>query len=135
MKPKSPRAARKPSRLFDADTYLHSIGPARKIAKYRGGEVAFGQGDPANDIRFIQAGAVKISVLSRIGKEAVVAMLSPGDFFGEAALITGNPRNATIVAQEDVVLYELKKDDFLSAMNASDPFNKQLRDVYFKREH
>jgi CRP-like cAMP-binding protein len=62
-----------------------------------------------------------------------VATLGVGDFFGEAALITGEPRNATVVARDDVVLYELKKEDFMAALNASASFNEQLRDVFFKR--
>ena len=66
--------------------YLESTGPARRIVKFRRGEVVFAQGDSGNDIRYIQKGGIKLSVLSRIGKEAVVAMLSPGDFFGEGAL-------------------------------------------------
>jgi CRP-like cAMP-binding protein len=73
-------------RLFDVEAYLESTGPARRIVKYRRGEVVFSQGDPSNDIRYIQKGGIKLSVLSRIGKEAVVAMLSPGDFLGEGAL-------------------------------------------------
>jgi CRP/FNR family cyclic AMP-dependent transcriptional regulator len=73
-------------RAFDVEAYLESTGPARRIVKYRRGEVVFSQGDPSNDVRYIQKGGMKLSVLSRIGKEAVVAMLSPGDFFGEGAL-------------------------------------------------
>ena len=70
--------------------YLDSTGPARKVVRYRRGDVVFSQGDPGDDVRYIQKGAIKLSVLSRIGKEAVVAMLGPGDFFGEGAL-AGQP--------------------------------------------
>ena len=68
------------------EAYLKSTGPARKVVQYRRGEVVFAQGDPGNDIGYLQKGSIKLSVLSRIGKEAVVAMLVPGDFFGEGAL-------------------------------------------------
>ncbi len=78
--------------------YLESTGPARRVVKYRRGEVVFSQGDPGNDIRYIQKGAIKLSVLSRIGKEAVVAMLAPGDFFGEGALAGQPVRIATATA-------------------------------------
>jgi len=71
---------------FDAEAYLESTGPARRVVKYRKGRIVFSQGDAANDVRYLQKGAVKVSVVSRLGKEAVVAMLSPGDFFGEGAL-------------------------------------------------
>ena len=58
------------------EAYLDSTDPARKVVKYRRGEVVFSQGDPANDIRYIQKGTIKLSVLSHSGKEAVVAMLT-----------------------------------------------------------
>jgi CRP-like cAMP-binding protein len=122
MKPKSPRVVRKRRRLFHADTYLQSSSPARKIAKYRGGEVAFGQGDPANDIRFIQTGAVKISVLSRIGKEAVVAMLSPGDFFGEGALAGQTIRIETATAMTPSTVLIIEKAEMVRLLHEEPTF-------------
>ena len=83
-------AAAKTRLEFDVGTYLESAGPARKVLKYRAGQTVFSQGEPANDIKYLQKGAIKLSVLSQIGKEAVVAMLGPGDFFGEGAL-AGQP--------------------------------------------
>jgi CRP/FNR family cyclic AMP-dependent transcriptional regulator len=93
---------------FDVEAYLASTGPARKVAKYRQGEVAFAQGDTAKDVRFVQKGAIKISVLSRIGKEAVVAMLAPGDFFGEGALAGQSVRieTATAISPSSVLIIE-----------------------------
>src|SRR4029077_11832262 len=72
MRPKIRSVEPKKPRGFDVEGYLESAGPARRVAKYRRGEVVFSQGDPGNDIRYIQRGAIKLSVLSRIGKEAVV---------------------------------------------------------------
>jgi CRP/FNR family cyclic AMP-dependent transcriptional regulator len=117
MKPKSPRVVRKRSRLFDADTYLQSTGPARKIAKYREGDVVFGQGDAANDVRYIQTGAVKISVLSRIGKEAVVAMLSPRDFFGEGALAGQTIRIETATAMTPSTVLIIEKAEMVRLLH------------------
>ena len=93
---------------FDAQAYLESTGPARKVVKYRPGKVVFSQGDPATDVRYIQKGAIKISVLSRIGKEAVVAILNPGDFFGEGALAGQVVRieTATAIAASSVLVIE-----------------------------
>jgi CRP/FNR family transcriptional regulator, cyclic AMP receptor protein len=71
---------------FDVAAYLESATEGQKVEQYRPGAVVFSQGDPSNDIRYIQKGTIKITVLSRIGKEAVVAMLGPGDFFGEGTL-------------------------------------------------
>ena len=108
MKPKTRSVEPKKQRGFDVEGYLESAGPARRVAKYRRGEVAFSQGDPGNDIRYIQKGTIKLSVLSSIGKEAVVAMLGPGDFFGEGAL-TGQPvriGTATAVTASSVLIIE-----------------------------
>jgi CRP/FNR family transcriptional regulator, cyclic AMP receptor protein len=108
MRAKTRSVEQKPRRGFDVEGYLESAGPARKVVKYRRGEVIFAQGDPGNDIRYIQKGAIKLSVLSRIGKEAVVAMLGTGDFFGEGAL-AGQPvriGTATAVTPSSVLLIE-----------------------------
>ena len=99
---------RKPKSAFDVETYLKSDGPLPQVAKYRRGQVVFAQGDAGNDVRYLQSGAVKLSVLSRIGKEAVVAMLVPGDFFGEGAL-AGQPvriGTATAMAASSVLTIE-----------------------------
>jgi CRP/FNR family transcriptional regulator, cyclic AMP receptor protein len=71
---------------FDAEAFLRSAGAGKRIATYRAGAVIFSQGDPTDSVMYIQAGAIKLSVVSHAGKEAVVAMLGPGDFFGERAL-------------------------------------------------
>jgi CRP/FNR family cyclic AMP-dependent transcriptional regulator len=95
-------------RGFDVEGYLESTGPARRVVKYRRGEVIFAQGDPGNDIRYVQRGTIKLSVLSRIGKEAVVAMLGPGDFFGEGVLAGQSIRigTATAVGASSVLIIE-----------------------------
>jgi CRP/FNR family cyclic AMP-dependent transcriptional regulator len=80
----------KRKRAFGADAFLRSAGAGKTIVTYRRAEVIFSQGDPSDSVLYIQTGAVKLSVLSQAGKEAVVAMLGPGDFFGERAL-TGHP--------------------------------------------
>ena len=76
----------KARRAFDVEKYLASASPMRRVVKYRRGEVEYCQGDASDDVKYIQKGAIKLSVLSRIGREAVVAMLGPGDFFGEGSL-------------------------------------------------
>jgi CRP/FNR family cyclic AMP-dependent transcriptional regulator len=106
--PKSRPPQAKTRRAFDVEGYLKSAGPARKVVQYQRGAVVFAQGDPCNDIRYIQKGSIKLSVLSRIGKEAVVAVLGPGDFFGEGAL-AGQPKRiatATAMMPSDVLVLE-----------------------------
>jgi CRP/FNR family transcriptional regulator, cyclic AMP receptor protein len=75
---------------FDAEAFLRSGGAGKTIGTYHPAEVIFSQGDASDTVMYIQEGAVKLSVLSRGGKEAVVAMLGRGDFFGERAL-AGHP--------------------------------------------
>src|SRR5260221_14366937 len=88
----------KARRGFDLEAYLESSAGKRGAVNYRRGAVIFWQGDPGDDVRYIQKGAVKLSVLSHIGKEAVVAMLSPGDFFGEGILAGQSRRIGTATA-------------------------------------
>ena len=108
MKPRKRSATPKPPPGFDLERYLEAAGPSRKVVRYRQGEVVFSQGDPADDVRYIQKGAIKLSVLSRIGREAVVAMLAPGDFFGEGALAGQALRigTATAVTASSVLVIE-----------------------------
>ena len=75
---------------FDVRAFLDSAGISRRIVRYARASVIFAQGGPANSVFYIQQGGVKLSVLSRRGREAIVAMLAPGDFFGEGCL-AGQP--------------------------------------------
>jgi len=85
-------------RLFDAQAFLNSAGMARKAVDYPPATGIFAQGDPADTVLYIQHGSVKLSVVSQKGKEAVVGVLSPGDFFGEGALAGQPVRLATATA-------------------------------------
>ena len=83
---------------FDLEGFLHSVGRSRREVTYAPSQVIFGQGDPCNSVLYIQSGSVKLSVLSGSGKEAVVAMFGPGEFFGEGALAGQPIRIATATA-------------------------------------
>jgi CRP/FNR family cyclic AMP-dependent transcriptional regulator len=80
------RRRRKTMRAFDVHTFLNSAGIARTIVQYRSSQKIYAQGDPAMSVMYIQQGGVKLSVVSEVGKEAIVALLGPGDFFGEGCL-------------------------------------------------
>jgi CRP-like cAMP-binding protein len=91
--------------MFSVLTFLESVGVARTIVRYRRGEAIFTQGEPCDDVRYIESGTVKLSVLSSVGKEAVVAVLGQGDFLGEACL-TGHPSflgSATAITSSEIV--------------------------------
>ena len=74
------------SSRFDVQKFLDSAGVAKRIVDFRRNEVIFSQGDSGDSVFYIQKGGVKLSVVSKTGKEAVVAMLGPTDFFGEGCL-------------------------------------------------
>lgn len=80
----------KQKRGFDVEAFLRSAGAGTTIVTYHPSDVIFSQGDASDSVLYIQQGAIKLSVLSRGGKEAVVATLEAGDFLGERAL-TGHP--------------------------------------------
>jgi CRP-like cAMP-binding protein len=103
---------------FDAEAFLRSAGATRRVATYPRGKIVFSQGQPSDAVMYIQKGGIKISVLSRTGKEAVVAMLGPGDFFGEGAL-TGQPiriGTATATTPTTVLVIEKGSMRFISYM-------------------
>jgi CRP/FNR family cyclic AMP-dependent transcriptional regulator len=88
----------KPKAAFNARTFLSSAGIARQIVEYRRTEVIFAQGDPCESVLYVQKGVVKLSVLSKAGREAIVAMLGPGDFFGEGCLAGQSVRTGSATA-------------------------------------
>ncbi|MCM3879456.1 MAG: Crp/Fnr family transcriptional regulator [Vicinamibacterales bacterium] len=91
---------------FNAQAFLDSAGLSKKIVEFRRDEGIFSQGDEAESVLYIQKGGVKLSVLSKTGREAVVAMLGPTDFFGEGCLAGQRLRigSATAVAPSSVLV-------------------------------
>jgi CRP/FNR family transcriptional regulator, cyclic AMP receptor protein len=126
MKPRARSVEPKSRRGFDVEVYLESTGPARQVVKYRRGEVVFSQGDPSNDVRYIQKGGVKLSVLSRIGKEAVVAMLAPGDFFGEGALAGQSIRIETATAVVPTSVLVIEKEAMVRLLHEEPTFSDRF---------
>src|SRR5215211_4414640 len=115
-----PKARRVESRKkrpdFDVEAFLTSSGAPRRVATYPRGRVVFSQGQPSDAVMYIQKGGVKISVLSRTGKEAVVAMLGPGDFFGEGALTGQSIRIGTATATISTTVLVVEKGVMLGLL-------------------
>jgi len=89
---------------FDAKLFLAKVGAGKTILEFRKDQNVFEQGDIADTVFYIQKGRVKLTVLSEQGKEAVVAILEPGQFFGEGCM-NGHPRRiATTTAIENCVI-------------------------------
>jgi CRP/FNR family cyclic AMP-dependent transcriptional regulator len=96
---------------FDPQAFLSKVNGGRVISDYRKDQIVYTQGDPADSVFYIQSGKVKNTVLSEQGKEAVVALLGTGDFFGEGCL-TGQPlRLATVSAMTESVIVRITKAD------------------------
>ncbi len=97
--------------VFDAQAFLDSAGVARKVTEFKGAEVVYAQGDAAKSVMYLQSGGVKLTVVNEVGKEAVVGILGPGDFFGEGCL-AGQPirmGTATSITASTVLLIEKKE--------------------------
>ena len=96
---------------FDAQAFLDSAGLSKKIVEYGRDESIFAQGDACRTVMYIQSGGVKLSVVSKSGREAVVAMLGPGDFFGEGCLGGQILRigSATAITPSSVLVIEKKQ--------------------------
>jgi CRP-like cAMP-binding protein len=88
----------KDHKAFDVQAFLETSGVERKIVPFRRGQAVFRQGDPCESVFYIQAGRVKISVLSKTGKQAVIALLGPGEFFGEGGLAGQPVRMSSAIA-------------------------------------
>ena len=116
--------------VFKTLTPTELTNVAERMVKrhYLPGEVVIHEGDVGHELFLISEGDVKVE---RSGRE--VARLGPGEFFGELALLSGNPRNATVVATDPLETYVLGEADFRAAMDASASFRDQLRRVYFLR--
>jgi CRP/FNR family cyclic AMP-dependent transcriptional regulator len=116
--------AGKPESPFDPKEFLSKIGKGRSIAKYRTSEIIFSQGDQADSVFFIDAGKVKLTVISEQGKEAVVALLGKGDFCGEGCL-TGQPKRiATAAAMMDCEVMQLQKGEIIRVLHDEPAFSE-----------
>jgi len=123
-----PAGPRPPAPLTPLDVlaFLKDHGVSARSARYARGAVVFAQGAKANSVFYLQDGAVKLSVLSSGGKEAVVAMLGPGDFFGEGSL-AGQPfRMGTASAVVETMALRLSKRDMIRMLHEHSEFSDRF---------
>ena len=111
---------------FDVEAYLAATGAEHTVAQYRRGAVVFAQGDRGHDVGYLQKGAIKLSVLSKSGKEAVVAMLGPGDFFGEGVLAGQSIRIATAMAAVPSSVLIIAKDAMANLIHTEPAFAERF---------
>ena len=111
---------------FDPKLFLAKIGQGRTIADYRTKQVVFSQSDPADALFYIQRGKVKLTVVSKQGKEAVIAILGTGDFLGEGCL-RGQPlRMATAVAMSECSVMRLEKAGVIRVLHEEPAFSEMF---------
>jgi len=109
---------RKKKQAFDARAFLNSAGVARKVVPFRNSQTIYRQGGQATSVMYIQKGAVKLTVGSSTGKEAVVAILGPGDFLGEGLLAGRRMRMATATAVTQTVVLDIEKNEMIRVLRA-----------------
>lgn len=115
MKRNPTRAIAAPA--FNAQAFLTSAGLAKTVAQYARGDAIFTQGDACDHVMYIRTGHVKLSVLSKTGREAVVAMLDPGDFFGEGCLAGQRVRMATATAVIPSAILRIRKAEMARVLH------------------
>src|SRR5438309_9551873 len=116
--PSSSKIKSKKTHSFSAEAFLHSGGVARKVVEYRRSEKIYSQGDPATSVMYIQEGGVKLSVVNEVGKEAVVAILGPSDFFGEGCLAGQEVRMGTATAIAPTSILVIEKKEMMRVLHA-----------------
>ena len=103
---------------FNAQEFLDTSGVARKVVDYHRGESIYSQGESAGTVMYIQKGGVKLSVVNGSGKEAVVAMFGPTDFFGEGCMAGQTIRMGTTTAVTPTTLLVIQKEELLRVLHA-----------------
>jgi CRP/FNR family cyclic AMP-dependent transcriptional regulator len=102
---------------FDPQVFLDTSGVARKVAEFRRGESIYSQGEAANSVMYIQKGGVKFTVVNGSGKEAVVAMFGPNDFFGEGCMAGQAVRMGTATAITPSTILVIDKNELLRVLH------------------
>jgi CRP/FNR family cyclic AMP-dependent transcriptional regulator len=103
---------------FDPQVFLDTAGVARKVVEYRRHESIYSQGEVADTVMYVQKGGVKFSVVNGSGKEAVVAMFGPSDFFGEGCMAGQTLRMGTATAITPTTLLVIQKKELLRVLHA-----------------
>jgi CRP/FNR family cyclic AMP-dependent transcriptional regulator len=112
--------------VFDVKSFLESTGLGRRVAKFERKETVFAQGDPAKNVMYIQKGGVKLTVVNESGKEAVVAILGPGDFFGEGCLAGQSICMATAAAIAPTSVLVIEKDEMIRVLHGEHEFSDRF---------
>ena len=111
---------------FNAQAFLDSAGLARRVVEYQKSAKVYSQGESANDVLYIQKGGIKLSVVNEVGKEAVVAMLGPGDFFGEGGMAGQLVRMGMATAITPTTLLVIEKKEMVRVLHGEHAFSDRF---------
>jgi CRP/FNR family cyclic AMP-dependent transcriptional regulator len=134
-----PRAAER-IRKFDPAAFLATIGVGRKIVTFKKKQSIFSQGDPCDAVFYIQTGKVRLTIVSKAGREATIGILSAGDFFGEGGLAGQTVRMGSASAMTDCAVLRIDKQAMMQALHRehalSDVFVAYLlaRNIHYEEE-
>ena len=118
---------------FNVQSFLDSAGVARKILQYRRSLKIYSQGEPATGVMYIQTGGVKLSVVNEQGKEATVAILGPGDFFGEGCLAGQRTRIGTATATAPAAILVIQKDEMMRVLHTEHALSDRFMSYVLSR--
>jgi CRP/FNR family transcriptional regulator, cyclic AMP receptor protein len=122
----SPRLKSASNTAFNAQGFLDSAGVSRKVVEFRKKETIFSQGDRGETVLYIQKGGVRLSVVNETGKEAVVGVLGPGDFFGEGCLAGQPLRIGTATAVSPSTVLIIEKEEMIRVLHAEHAFSDRF---------
>lgn len=117
----------------DVEKYLETAGMARRIVAYRKGQTIFSQGAACTSVLYLQRGAVKLTIASASGKEAVIALLSAGEFFGEGCIAGQSLRSTTARAMEATSVLEIGKAEMTRVLHDEHEFSDRFVTYMLKR--
>ena len=118
---------------FNAQDFLDSACVPRRVVQLDGLEQAYAQGDPATSVMYIQEGRIKLSVVNEAGKEAIVAILGPGDFFGEGCLAGQSVRMGTATALLPTIVSVIQKNEMRRAFYSDPAFTERFMSYLLSR--
>ena len=122
----SSKVRSKKTPAFNVQAFLDSAGVARKVVEYRRSEKIYSQGESAKNVLYIQKGGIKLSVVNEVGKEAVVAMLGPGDFLGEGGMAGQSVRMRTATAITPTTILVIGKNEMIRVLHDEHEFSDRF---------
>jgi CRP-like cAMP-binding protein len=118
--------AKKHRLSFDPKAFLADAGSGRSITKYRKNQIVFSQGEPADAVFYVQKGKVRVSVVSDRGKEAIVSILGPDEFFGEGCISGQALRISTVDAMTETVVVRIGKEEMVQLLKEEPLFSQMF---------